>query len=67
LPNYVGQEHICLGLRSLQIQHEPIFYCHVRGQKDPWYGDKSQSTLWAQNKHLFPKQVVRLSRSEFPG
>jgi DNA modification methylase len=28
----------------------PIFYCHVAGQKDPWYGDKSQSTLWEENK-----------------
>lgn len=31
-------------------QHEPIFYCHVAGQKDPWYGDKSQSTVWHENK-----------------
>ena len=23
---------------------------HVAGQKDPWYGDKSQSTLWQENK-----------------
>jgi DNA modification methylase len=22
----------------------------VAGQKDPWYGDKSQSTLWCENK-----------------
>jgi DNA modification methylase len=22
----------------------------VAGQKDPWYGDKSQSTLWEENK-----------------
>ena len=38
------------GFGRYKFQHEPIFYCHVRGQKDPWYGDKSQSTLWAQNK-----------------
>jgi DNA modification methylase len=38
------------GFSRYKFQHEPIFYCHVRGQKDPWYGDKSQSTLWAQNK-----------------
>ena len=27
-----------------------MFYCHVAGEKDPWYGDKSQSTLWQENK-----------------
>jgi DNA modification methylase len=33
-----------------KFQHEPIFYTHVAGQKDPWYGDKSQSTLWEEKK-----------------
>jgi len=28
-----------------KFQHEQIFYGHVAGEKDPWYGDKSQSTL----------------------
>ena len=27
-----------------------IFYCHVAGQSDAWYGDKTQSTLWQENK-----------------
>jgi DNA modification methylase len=27
-----------------------MFYAHVAGEKDPWYGDKSQSTLWCENK-----------------
>ena len=27
-----------------------MFYAHVTGEKDPWYGDKSQSTLWAEKK-----------------
>jgi DNA modification methylase len=38
------------GIGRYKIQHEPIFYCHVAGQKDSWYGDKSQSTLWAEKK-----------------
>ena len=38
------------GFGRYKFQHEPIFYCHVAGQKDPWYGDKSQSTLWEENK-----------------
>src|SRR5262249_28007056 len=38
------------GFGRYKFQHEPIFYCHVAGEKDPWYGDKSQSTLWEENK-----------------
>ena len=38
------------GFGRYKFQHEPLFYCHVIGQKDPWYGDKSQSTLWHENK-----------------
>jgi DNA modification methylase len=38
------------GFGRYKFQHEPIFYCHVAGQKDSWYGDKSQSTLWSEKK-----------------
>ena len=38
------------GFGRYKFQHEPMFYCHVAGEKDPWYGDKSQSTLWQENK-----------------
>jgi DNA modification methylase len=38
------------GFGRYKFQHEPLFYCHVSGQKDPWYGDKSQSTLWEEKK-----------------
>ena len=38
------------GFGRYKFQHEPIFYAHVAGQKDPWYGDRSQSTLWQENK-----------------
>ena len=38
------------GFGRYKFQHEPIFYCHIAGQSDPWYGDKSQSTLWQENK-----------------
>jgi DNA modification methylase len=33
-----------------KFQHEPIFYAYIDGQTDPWYGDRSQSTLWQENK-----------------
>ena len=29
------------GFGRYKFQHEPIFYCHVAGQSDPWYGDKT--------------------------
>jgi DNA modification methylase len=38
------------GFGRYKFQHEPMFYAHVAGEKDPWYGDKSQSTLWEERK-----------------
>ncbi len=38
------------GFGRYKFQHEPIYYAHVAGQKDAWYGDKSQSTLWEEKK-----------------
>jgi DNA modification methylase len=38
------------GFRRYKFQHEPMFYAHVAGQKDAWYGNKSQSTLWEEKK-----------------
>jgi DNA modification methylase len=38
------------GFGRYKFQHEPIYYCHVAGESDAWYGDKSQSTLWAEKK-----------------
>jgi DNA modification methylase len=38
------------GFGRYKFQHEPLFYAHVAGQKDCWYGNKSQSTLWPENK-----------------
>ncbi len=38
------------GFGRYKFQHEPLFYCHVAGEKDSWYGDKTQSTLWQEKK-----------------
>lgn len=38
------------GFGRYKFQHEPIFYCHVADEKDSWFGDKTQSTLWEENK-----------------
>jgi DNA modification methylase len=57
------------GFGRYKFQHEPIFYCHVEGQKDPWFGDKSQSTLWEENKpaanrlHPTMKPITLITRA----
>lgn len=38
------------GFGRYKFQHEPIFYSYIKGEKDPWYGDKTQSTIWEENK-----------------
>ena len=38
------------GFGRYKFQHEPMLYAHIAGEKDPWYGDKSQSTLCHESK-----------------
>lgn len=38
------------GFGRYKFQHEPIFYAYAKGESDPWYGDKKQSTLWHERK-----------------
>lgn len=45
-----AKNNFAWGFGRYKFQHEPIYFAHVAGQKDPWYGDKSQSTLWQFNK-----------------
>ena len=33
-------------------QHEPCFYGWHRGHKPPWYGDKSQTSVWRLDQEL---------------
>jgi DNA modification methylase len=57
------------GFGRYKFQHEPIYYCHVAGESDAWYGDKSQSTLWQEKKpaanreHPTMKPVELIERS----
>ena len=57
------------GFGRYKFRHEPIFYCHVSGQSDAWYGDKSQNTLWQENKpaanrlHPTPKPIELVERA----
>jgi len=45
-----AKHHFAWGKGRYKFQHEPIFYCYLKGQQDTWYGDKKQSTLWRFNK-----------------
>lgn len=45
-----GKNTFAWGFGRYKFQHEPIFYAHVSGEEDPWYGNKSQSTLWEEKK-----------------
>jgi DNA modification methylase len=45
-----GKNTFAWGFGRYKFQHEPLFYCHRTGEKDAWYGDKSQSTLWLEKK-----------------
>ncbi len=57
------------GFARYKFQHEPIFYAHVAGQTDVWFGNKSQSTLWEENKpaanreHPTAKPVALIERA----
>jgi len=44
------------GFGRYKFQHEPIFYCHMTGQTDTWYGYRSQSTLWQEKKPAANRQ-----------
>jgi hypothetical protein len=50
------------GFGRYKFQHEPIFYCHVDGQRDAWYGDESQSTLWQEKKPAANRLHPTISR-----
>jgi hypothetical protein len=50
LAENAGWDDNLRGFGRYKFRHEPLFYCHVAGQKDPWYGDKTQSTLWEEKK-----------------
>ena len=50
-----GKNTFAWGFGRYKFQHEPIFYCHIKGKSDNWYGNKSQSTLWLENKPVTNK------------
>jgi DNA modification methylase len=38
------------GFGRYKFRHEPIFYAHIKGKSDNWYGDKTQNTVWEEKK-----------------
>jgi len=64
-----AKHHFAWGKGRYKFQHEPIFYCHLKGQQDAWYGDKKQTTLWRIDKpfanrlHPTMKPVVLIERA----
>ena len=46
-----GPRTLSLGASAaISFSTSPSSIAHVAGENDPWYGDKSQSTLWQENK-----------------
>src|SRR5262249_27978366 len=45
-----AKHHFAWGRGRYKYQHEPIYYCHHQGEVDAWYGDHTQSSLWAFDK-----------------
>lgn len=64
-----AKQHFAWGKGRYKFQHEPIFYAHLKGQQDLWYGNKKQSTLWSFNKphanrlHPTMKPVALIERA----
>lgn len=55
------------GFGRYKFRHEPIFYAHLKGQSDSWYGDKSQSTLWEVDKPSKNKEHPTMKPVELIG
>ncbi len=45
-----GKHTFGWGNMRYKFAHEPMFYAHVKGESDAWYGDKTQQTLWLEKK-----------------
>ena len=52
-----------------RLQHQPVFYAHVAGRTERWYGDGTQSTLWEatdsvpKRAHPFTQPVSQVERA----
>lgn len=51
-----------LGWGDYQWKHEPIFYCHLKGNNLLFYGDRKQYTIWDEKKT--DKELLKIIKSE---
>jgi DNA modification methylase len=51
-----GKNTFAWGFGRYKFRHEPILYCHKEGFSDNWYGDKTQNTLWEEDKPSVNKE-----------
>jgi DNA modification methylase len=64
-----AKNHFVMTFNRYKQQHETIVYCHRKGDVDLWYGDNTQSTIWAEKKpqanreHPTMKPVELLERA----
>ena len=62
-----ARQTFALSSDRYQLQHEPLFYGHVDGQANVWYGDQHRFTLCAQDQpaanHSHGKPVELLERA----
>lgn len=49
----VWAKQMNLGRSDYHWAHEPTFYCHKRGETGRWYGDRCQTTIWADTRPDF--------------
>ena len=47
------KNHFVLSFSRYKMQHELMLYCHHKNERDAWYGDKKQTSVWQ-----FPKPGV---------
>ncbi len=47
-----AKQHFSLrwGNGRYKMKHEPMFYAHLQGQTDRWFGEETQTTLWEIDK-----------------
>jgi len=46
-----AKNHFVVSAARYKSKHEMIFYCHLKDERDPWYGGTKQTTVWEIPKH----------------
>lgn len=46
-----AKNHFVANAARYKSKHELIFYCHLKDERDPWYGGTKQTTVWEIPRH----------------